>query len=191
MKYSFSHQILFALILIIALWNLFVTPPKFTLMSIFARDILNVGVVGLGMLNAAEGIGRVIGAFFVMLLGRFQHKGWLVITSCWIEGVAMILFSMSNLYIPSLILMAIQNGASTLYMETAHTLLLINSSDEMRGRVMGIRALAVIPMFFGSLFVGTIASLISAPFAVGINGILYSFSTIIIAFLAPRLRKAN
>ena len=181
LRYIRNDNVLFPLILIAALVNLFVFPYWFTLMPIFARDILHTEVSGFGQLMAAIGLGAIIGALITGTLPNYVNKGKLIIIATIVWPATLIIFSISHLFSLSLALLVIAGIAQGLAMALIQALLLIRSSEEMRGRVSGARAFAISALPLGNLLAGAGASLWGAPTVLIINS---SISIIITIFIA-------
>jgi MFS family permease len=67
--------------------------PYISLMPVFAKDVMQVGPSGFGVMMAAPGVGAVAGTLAIASLGNVKRKG-LVLFGCLIAlGVTLILFS--------------------------------------------------------------------------------------------------
>ena len=76
-----------------------------------------------------------------------------------------------------------------MYMTSVNTLLQSLVPDQLRGRVMGVYSLTWSLLPLGGLVSGSVATLTSAPFAVGLGGVLVaSMALSVLAFL-PRIRS--
>ena len=69
------------------------------------------------------------------------------------------------------------------------SLLLGQSDPSYRGRIQGLRTLAIYPHALGSLFSGWMAGEIGVASAVAINGVLGIFLIAIVSLIAPQLRR--
>jgi MFS family permease len=158
-------------------------------LPVFARDILNVGPVGLGVLNTAISIGGLVGGLTLASLGNYRYKGRLILGIFLSFGIFLILFSQSPWYPTSVLLIAIV-GAMAAGMDTmGQTILLLNVSDEQRGRAMGIWMMSIGFGPIGSITIGAVASLLSASLAVTINGTLLIIAFCFLLLFASRLRR--
>jgi MFS family permease len=158
-------------------------------LPVFARDVLNVGPVGLGMFNTAISIGGLFGGLILASLGNYRYKGRLILGIFLSFGVFLILFSQSPWYPTSVLFIAFV-GAMASGMDTmGHTILLLNVADEQRGRAMGIWIMSIGFGPIGSITIGAVASLLSAPLAVTINGTLLVIAFCLLLLFAPKLRR--
>ena len=188
-RYVWHHRTLRAQ-MALALIPSVIAMPYNALMPIFAEDVLHVGPEGYGALLSAAGFGAFVGTFVVATLGDYRRKGLLLFASITGFGVSLLLFSQSRSFLASLVLLALVGGCSMTYMTINQTLLQLNSSDEFRGRVMGIYMLdqGLVPL--GSLFAGFLAEVWGAPAAVATMGISVLALCAIAFALMPHLRDA-
>jgi MFS transporter, DHA1 family, staphyloferrin A biosynthesis exporter len=166
-----------------------VAMPYNALMPIFAEDILHVGPEGYGALLSAAGLGAFFGTFVVASLGDYKRKGRFLFGSILGFGISLILFAQSQSFIASLILLALVGACSMTYMTINQTLLQLSSSDEFRGRVMGIYMLdqGLVPL--GSLLAGMLAEVWGAPAAVAVMGGSVVLLCAVSFALMPALRE--
>ena len=76
-------------------------------------------------------------------------------------------------------------------MVTMATLLIRVTSQEMRGRVMGVRSLAVYGLPMGLLIAGAISGTLGAPSAMLFNAVVGLLVTLVIAMWLRKLWYAN
>ncbi|MFC1957646.1 MFS transporter [Chloroflexota bacterium] len=160
------------------------------LLPVFARDILNIGAIGLGMLNTAQSVGGVLAALALASLGNYKYKGRLILGIFLTFGISLVLFSQSPWYPASLLLLAMVGGMAAAFDAMQHTMLQLNVTEEQRGRAMGIWQLSIGFGPVGHMIIGTIAALFSAQLAVSINGIAIVAVFFILAVFVPKLRRA-
>lgn len=160
------------------------------LMPIFANDILKVGMQGLGVLMSAAGFGALIGALTLARLGDFKYKGKSLILSTLVFSFSLILFSLSKIYLLSLIALIFMGGSSVTATAIINTLLQTKVPDAFRGRVMsGFMLTFAGIMPFGNLIAGSLAQALGVSFAVLISGILCTLFFMIINLAYPDIRK--
>jgi MFS family permease len=189
-KYIWKDRTILAILTITSLWNLLIFPYNSQL-SVMARDVLGVGVAGLGILTGAVSIGQLVASFFLATLVNLKRKGLVAIFASAMIGIFLLSFSISRWYPLSLALLFGLGMMQMVQMTVTHTLLLTYVPITMRGRVLGVRMQvgggAMISI--GSLMVGMLANNIGVPFALGLIGTIFGSSVMIIALLQPKLRK--
>jgi MFS family permease len=154
MRYSGSHPGLWTALALAGMVNLATFPLQFGLLPVFAREVFSVGAAGLGLLNAALGIGSLLGSLLMNTLGALPRAGRLMLwgTLGWV--VLLAVFAVTPDYYVALGVLVLMGSAQTISLTNMTILLLGIASREMRGRVMGLRALAVAPLFLGGTAAG-------------------------------------
>ncbi len=168
----------------------FVGMPYTVLMPVFARDILGGGPPTLGFLMAGVGCGALFGALF--LASRKDSRGLhkIIPIASMIFGVGLIAFSISNIFITSLMLISLCGFGMMVQMASSNTVLQTIIDDDKRGRVMSFYTMAFMgPAPFGSLLGGWTASNIGAPNTLMIGGIICILAAITFASKSSSLRK--
>ena len=108
------------------------------LLPVYARDILEVGPWGLGLLRAAPGIGAIIMALYLARYGIKDRAGAILFVCVAGFGVFTIVFGLSTsvpLSIAALVLMGACDMVSVYIRET---ILQLWTPDEVRGRVNAV-----------------------------------------------------
>ncbi len=188
LNYIRRSPVLVALLLMAVVPIMFGMPYQM-LMPVFAEDVLDVGVRGLGFLMAAVGLGALAGSLVVASLGDFRHKGLLLLGSALLFGVTLILFTQSaNFYLSLLILLCV-GVVNTAYLSVNNTLLQTNVEDQVRGRVMSIYVMTFGLNGVGVLLVGELAEHLDVSLGVTIGGGLVFLFTLAMALWRPILRK--
>ena len=160
-----------------------------SLIPIFADKVLNTDSVGLGWLMFAFGIGALSGSLGWAMVRNLRHVGKLMILSVVVWHAAILVFATSqSLYFSLAILVVIGGGwaSSQVFMLTA---LLRTTQSEYRGRVVGLRSLAIYAFALGSMSSGAMAGLWGAPRAATVIGIMGISLVLVLAVVAPKLRR--
>ena len=189
-RYLRKDRSLSALILIAALANFLIFPYWFTLIPVFARDILHTDVVGYGQLMAALGLGHTVGPLVVTMLPDSIHRGRVLLAVTIIWPAMVMLFSFSRLFSLSLLLLVMTGLNQGMCMALIQSLLMVWSTEEMRGRVSGARAFAIGTLPLGSLLTGAGAGLWGAPAMLLVNSAAaVVIAAIIFIWASTLLRK--
>jgi predicted MFS family arabinose efflux permease len=134
------------------------------LLPIFAKDILEVGPAGFGILSSAPAVGGIIGTLLLLLIGDVEHKGLLALWSFLSYAVGVGLFALSTNFALSAFLLGILGLVNSLQAVMRQTTFHLLTPDQVRGR-----AFAVFNMFsqganaVGAAQVGFMAALLGAP----------------------------
>lgn len=162
--------------------------PYTSLMPVFARDILQVGPTGQGLLLTAVGLGALVGAVAVATIGNTGKQGLLMLLGATVFGFALVGFSASPWFAVSLGLMAISGLCNVSYGTQANSLLQIHTPQELRGRVMGVFYInrGLVPI--GSLLAGTLATVMGAQWTVALMGGTCAVLGLWLLLTNPRIR---
>lgn len=146
--------------------------PYMVLMPVFAGDILGRGPEALGFLMAAVGVGAIFGALR-MASGVSKSNIYDVIIKGIALSVFLILFSFSSWFYLSLTILFLVGWALVTKIVTINSLVQQTVPDRLRTRVMSVYILMLLGMMpVGSLFAGTAAQMIGAPWTVRISGFI-------------------
>src|SRR5207253_1468121 len=115
------------------------------LLPVYAKEILIVGPIGLGLLTAALPLGAVFCAFILAHRRPLQKAGHAMLWAVTAFGVATIAFGLSKWFWFSLLMMFICGAVDNISVVVRHTLVQLLTPDEKRGRVSSVN----------NLFIGT------------------------------------
>ncbi|MFN0193894.1 MAG: MFS transporter [Aestuariivirga sp.] len=162
------------------------------LMPVYARDILEVGPWGLGLLRAAPGIGAVAMALYLAKYGIKDRAGVILFVCVAAFGFFTCVFGVS-VWVPLSIFALMMMGAFDMVsVYIRETLLQLWTPDEVRGRVNAVNRVFIgASNELGEFRAGVVAAWIGAVSAVVIGGA----GTITVAGLwarwFPELRTAR
>lgn len=105
------------------------------ILPVFARDILDVGPEGLGVMRAMPALGAFIVAAVLAQRPPLRPAGPLLFMSLIVYGVCIIAFGMSNIFWLSVVLLAIYGGVDMVSMCIRQTMMQMATPDDKRGRV--------------------------------------------------------
>ena len=164
--------------------------PYAVLMPIFADQILQGGVSGLGILMGASGVGALAGA--LALAARKSMKGlgrWIALASGGF-GLCLILFSFSRSFWLSAAVLVPAGFAMMIQMASSNTLVQSMIPDNLRGRVMAVYSMMFMGMApLGAMFAGTLAQNIGAPYTVAIGGAVCIVAAFVFALNLSEFRS--
>ena len=160
-----------------------------SLLPVFAKDVLGIGALGLGVMTAFRQFGGFLGLMLLASLGDFRRKGMLMFVVAVGFGLGQMAFSLTaNVFAFVAILCfvnACAHGVDTLY----KTLMQANVANEERGRAMGAWVLSIGVAPVGHVGVGAVAGALGAPGALLINGGILTVVSVAAAIGLPRMRR--
>jgi MFS family permease len=110
------------------------------LLPIYAKDILQTGPWGLGLLRAAPAIGALMMGVLLAYVPLDRHVGRRLLVSVAIYGLAIVVFAFSTSFIVTMAALAVSGGADMVSIVVRQTLVQLETPDEMRGRVSAVNA---------------------------------------------------
>jgi MFS family permease len=113
------------------------------LLPIYARDILNTGPWGLGVLRGAPALGALL---MTVVLTRYvmrSRTGIRMFQAVIVFGLSTIVFALSHTFWLSLLALAIMGAADMVSVVIRSSLVQLATPDEMRGRVSAVNFLFI------------------------------------------------
>jgi MFS family permease len=114
------------------------------LLPAYARDVLQVGPAGLGLLRTAGGLGATITALVLVVAPLERHVGRWMFSGVALFGAATIVFGLSRTFTLSLAALVLLGVGDMVSVYIRHVLIQLETPDAIRGRVSAV----------GSMFVG-------------------------------------
>ena len=154
------------------------------LLPIFAKDILEVGPTGLGLLRASAPAGAFAAALVIARRPIRRRAGPVLYTVVAGFGVSMVAFGLSRTMWLSMLALALAGAFDLVSMVLRATILPLVTPDELRGRVNAVEMVFISASNeLGAFESGVAATLIGAVPAVVLGGI----ATVVIAVVWWRL----
>jgi MFS family permease len=191
LRYVRENQTVLMLLVIACLLNFLAAPYRYAFLPLFARYTLDTGPAGYGMLTAAAGFGALVAGVWVVSMGNYRHKGRLLAWSGFAWPASLLLLAMSTWYSVSLVLVFVAGLAQAMVWTIIATLILSNTAQPMRGRVMGLRTGVVISLPLGNFLGGALAEHFGAPLAQGAYAVSAMLAMLVVLMLVPNLRKLD
>ncbi|RYF91692.1 MAG: MFS transporter [Chitinophagaceae bacterium] len=160
------------------------------LVPIFAKDILHIGPVGFGWLNAAADIGSIIMVTILTIRPLKRNQGRILFFAVGGFGICILLFALSKFYwlsFAALLLSGCMDGISVIIRST---ILQLKTPGELRGRVMSVNSMFINSSNeLGQFESGVMAKLLGVVPSVIFGGSMTIAVALITWFKAPSLRK--
>ncbi|GAO43634.1 MFS transporter [Flavihumibacter petaseus] len=160
------------------------------MVPVFAKDVLKVGPIGFGWLNAAADIGAIC---IVLLLTFFPMKnkqGRRLFFAVGGFGCCIIIFALSKLFWLSFIALLFSGMLDGISVVVRGTILQLKTPDDMRGRVMSVNSMFINSSNeIGQFESGVMARLMGLVPSVVFGGCMTLLVVVTTWFKAPSLRK--
>ena len=141
------------------------------------------------MLLFAFGLGAVVASLFWAMFSELRNVGKSMIASVIVWHASILVVATSQSFLLSMAILAVTGAGFASTQVFMLSSLLGNSRPEFRGRVMSLRSLAIYAFALGSMASGATAGIWSAPVAATVVGTMGIVLVIILAVLAPKLRR--
>ncbi|KRD50047.1 MULTISPECIES: MFS transporter [Sinorhizobium/Ensifer group] len=162
------------------------------LMPVFARDILDLGPWGLGLLRAAPGIGAVSMAVWLAAHPIRHRAGFYMFTGVALFGLGTVVFGLSATPWISIAALVVMGAADMISVYVREILITLWTPDELRGRVNAVNMVFIgASNELGEFRAGMMASGFGAVFAVVFGGMGTLLVSGLWALGFPQLRKID
>jgi hypothetical protein len=142
------------------------------LLPVFAKDVLDVGPAGLGVLRAAPAVGALCSAIILSRRPVQRHAGRTLLTVVALYGGTIVVFGLSETMWLSLLALALGGGLDMVSVVLRQTILPFVTPDELRGRVNAVEMVFISASNeLGAFESGVAAALIGAVPAVVLGGV--------------------
>jgi predicted MFS family arabinose efflux permease len=152
--YIWNSPGVLAIICLAFLANLTAFPITHGLMPFIAKDILSLDENGLGQLLAAFSFGAVSGALLLAATPSQKHSSRLMLINLVMWYLILAVFSFVTIKLDALVVLFFVGVAHSLAMTSMSVALLAFTNEMVRGRVMGVRVLAIYGVPLGLLASG-------------------------------------
>ena len=160
------------------------------LMPVYARDVLSVGPMGLGLMSAFMGAGFLVGSLVAGSLSGIRNQGFALIWTAALWDVAMVVFGFSRDFPLSLGLLFVMGFGGSMHVVFLITLIQTKASAAMGGRVMAVYGLVAAGYPLGFLLGGASAQAFGNEMAL-ILGMLGGTPILILIYASsPALRRS-
>ena len=187
-KFSWRNENVRLGLVITGFASLFIIPFS-TLLPVFARDILNVGATGQGLLLTAMGIGALCSAVLIASVGDKLPRGIVMLGGVAMYGLSVVVFSASPWFKLSMVLMMFVGLFHVSSHALVQTVIQSYSPSEFRGRTMAVYHQSHFIHTMGSVLIGILASLWGAQEAMASMAALGTLSMFLIFVTMPQTRS--
>lgn len=160
------------------------------LIPVFARDILKVGPIGFGWLNAAADIGSISIILSLTVSPLRRKQGLVLMYAVAGFGICIIIFGLSKWYLISFLALMCSGVLDGISVVIRSTIVQLKTPDIMRGRVSSVNSMFINSSNeLGQFESGVMARLMGVIPSVVFGGCMTIAVTLITWFKAPSLRK--
>ena len=186
-SYMSRHPLLVQLSLLATI-PMFFAFPYLQLLPVIARDVLEIGPDGLGLMLALSGVGAIAGGLITERVARIGPVGtFIAVATIGYGGVVLfVAFSTSVWLTISAIMIGSLSGS--LFQSLNNSLFQLQLPDDVRGRVTGVYLLGLGTYALGGLPMGYLSDRFSPSVAISIGALTSSLLAGLLLILSPQLR---
>ena len=160
------------------------------MIPVYARDILKVGPIGFGWLNAADDIGSIFMLTLLTLWPLRRRQGYILLYAVFGFGVSIIVFGLSRVYLLSYVALICAGMMDGISVVIRGTIVQVKTPDAMRGRVSAVNSMFINSSNeLGSFESGVMARVMNVVPSVVFGGCMTIAVVLTTWFRAPNLRK--
>ncbi len=160
------------------------------MVPVFAKDILKVGPIGFGWLNAAADIGAISIVITLALRPMKKAQGRKLFYAVGGFGVCIVIFALSKVFWLSFVALMMSGILDGISMVVRGTILQLKTPDDMRGRVMSVNSMFINSSNeIGQFESGVAAKLMGLVPSVIFGGCMTVLVVVTTWVKAPALRK--
>lgn len=187
MRYIAGHRLFLATVGLSFITSLFGASYQ-VLLPVFADDILDVGADGFGMLEAAAGVGGLLGTLAIVRVGHGPRSGLVMLAAAGVFGLLIAAFAGSRSLPVAVGLLFAASFAASMYLNIGMTTIQILVPDELRGRVMGVWSMTWFLVYVGGLPASVAAEWIGTPLTVALGGLIVGGTALALFAASAELR---
>ena len=162
------------------------------LLPVYAREILDIGPRGLGILRSAPAAGALLMSVYLAHYPLQRRMGRTMFIAVMVFGIGTIGFGLSTSFGLSLVCLAVLGGADVISVVIRQSLVQTKTPDAMRGRVAAVNSMFVgTSNQLGEFESGLTAAWFGTVPAVLIGGIGTLVVAIVWIYLFPDLARVN
>jgi MFS family permease len=182
-RYAVGTPLVALILSLLLVVSLFVINHN-VLVPLLARNVLHEGAHGFGLLMAALGIGAVVGALALAMLGQSRPPLLLLIIAAAIASGLTLALAVIRHFPAAVVLLVLTGLSQIVFMASCNTTLQMVVPDRLRGRIMSLYAFVFVGVTpIGSFFVGSVAEWLGTPVAYAAGGGLGLLSVLALTLL--------
>ena len=177
------------MLLIVSLSTALLAMPFRTLLPVQIEEVFKREVEALGLLLSMIGVGALVGSLVIAGLSKTSHRGWVLLVTSMLSGVAIMLAAANTSYFFAVVIMVFIGLGDSGRRALNSSLILEQTDEEHRGRVMGVYMMNFGLMPIGAIPLGFIASLLDVRIAFGLAGVALLLFAVAYTVFTDRIRN--
>lgn len=138
-------------------------------LPVFAKEVLQVGPEGLGILMAAPGLGGIVSLSFLASMGERWNRAMLLWVTTTTTPIFLMLFCVSPIFWLSVLLLALVGAGQVSFRTISRVIIQIEAPRNLMGRVMSVFNLDQGMRSIGSIVLGASATVFGASLGLALT----------------------
>lgn len=159
------------------------------LVPVYAKQVLDVGAGGYGLLAGAMGAGFLSGSIAIAAFGNFRRRGLTMVLTGAVWDSCAVVFAFSRLLPLSMAMLFLMALAGAFWINAGVTAFQERAADEMRGRAMSVWGITAEMFPIGWLIGGALAEAFGNENALIISALCGTPVAILFFALSPSFRR--
>jgi predicted MFS family arabinose efflux permease len=156
-------------------------------LPLFTRLVLHANADTLGFLFAAQGLGSLVGALTMTVVGRLLLDARRIVMGAMLFAAMEVLFIVVPHYWQALVLLLVIGWSFAVYSIGTKTIVQVQAPDRMQGRMVSLYSMLFIGVTpIGNLWAGVVAHLYGPSAAVWMGGVLTGVAALAVLVLFLR-----
>jgi len=143
--------------------------PYQRFLPVFAKEVLEVGPEGLGLLMAAPGVGAIASLTFLASVGERWNRAWLLWITTTVTPIFLILFCLSPVFWLSVLLLGVVGAGQVSFRTISRVIIQIEAPRDILGRAMSVFNMDQGMRSVGSIAMGAFATIFGASLGVALT----------------------
>ncbi len=184
-----KHNRTVMMLLLVAFSTAVLAMPFRSLLPVQIERVFKLDVEALGLLMSMIGVGSLFGSLVIAGLSKNNHRGWVLLGTSVLSGVAILLAAATTSYAFALVIMVVLGIGDSGRRALNASLIMEQTDDEYRGRVMGVYMMnfGLIPL--GAIPLGFIAQWFDVRLSFAVAGGALLAAAIGYTVLTNRIRR--
>jgi predicted MFS family arabinose efflux permease len=184
-----KHNRTVMMLLLVALSTAILAMPFRSLLPVQIERVFNMKVEALGLLLSMIGVGSLFGSLVIAGLSKNNHRGWVLLGTSLLSGIAILLAAATTSYAVALVIMVVLGVGDSGRRALNASLIMEETDPEYRGRVMGVYMVnfGLIPL--GAIPLGFIAQWFDVRLSFAVAGGALVAAALGYTVLTSRIRR--
>jgi len=167
-QYVWASPVILSSIVAAYTFSIFIVPYQ-RFMPVFAKEVLEVGPEGLGLLMAAPGVGAIASLTFLASVGERWNRAWLLWITTTVTPIFLILFCLSPVFWLSVLLLGVVGAGQVSFRTISRVIIQIEAPRDLLGRVMSVFNMDQGMRSLGSVVMGVFATIFGASLGLALT----------------------